>query len=46
LSEEWWNEPQDLSRFAGKSEKQVAGMLLEELRRIRAELEAEEANAS
>jgi len=43
LSEEWWNEPQDLSRFAGKSEKEVAGMLLEELRRIRAELEAEEA---
>ncbi|NBR37536.1 MAG: hypothetical protein EBT80_09355 [Chitinophagales bacterium] len=44
LSEEWWNEPQDLSRFEGKSKQEVAQLLLEEfqdLRRILREIEAD-----
>lgn len=43
LDESWWNEPQDLSRFEGKSEREVATMLLAELREIRAKIEADEA---
>lgn len=40
--ESWWNDPQDLSRFAGKSRPEIARMLLAELRELRARLEAEE----
>lgn len=48
LSEAWWNEPQDLSRFEGKSEQEKARMLLEEFRELRAllsRIDAEEATA-
>ena len=49
LSEAWWNEPQDLSRFEGKSEQEVLEILGSELRatiaKIRAEIEQEEATA-
>lgn len=43
LDESWWNEPQDLSRFEGKTEREVATMLLAEFREIRAKIEADEA---
>jgi hypothetical protein len=33
--EAWWNEPQDLSRFAGKSQQEIAGMLLDEFQELR-----------
>ena len=34
-SEAWWNEPVDVSRFEGLSEKQIALKLLDELREVR-----------
>lgn len=33
--ESWWNEPQDLSRFAGLTQPQIAGRLSGELRDLR-----------
>ena len=33
--ESWWNEPQDLSRFAGMTQAQIAAKLLEEFRDLR-----------
>jgi hypothetical protein len=33
--ESWWNEPQDLSRFAGLTQSQVAAKLLDEFRELR-----------
>ena len=33
--ESWWNEPQDLSRFAGMTQPQIAAKLLEEFRELR-----------
>ena len=38
FSEAWWNEPQDLSRFEGKSKQEVAQMLLDEFRALRPHL--------
>ncbi|NDF99223.1 MAG: hypothetical protein EB101_09925 [Chitinophagia bacterium] len=35
LSEEWWNEPQDLSRFEGLSDTEKARVLLEEFQELR-----------
>jgi hypothetical protein len=43
LDEAWWREPQDLSRFAGKSQAEKAAMLLAEFRELRARIEADEA---
>lgn len=34
--EAWWNEPQDLSRFEGKTQQEIATMLLAEFRQLRA----------
>jgi len=46
LDEAWWNEPQDLSRFEGKSEREVLEILGRELRatldKIKAEIAADE----
>jgi hypothetical protein len=39
LDEAWWREPQDLSRFAGKSQAEIATMFLAELRELRARIE-------
>jgi len=39
LDEAWWNEPQDLSRFEGKTEPEIATMLLAEFRELRATLD-------
>lgn len=33
--ESWWNEPQDLSRFAGLTQSQIAAKLLDEFRELR-----------
>ena len=33
--ESWWNEPQDLSRFAGMTQAQIAAKLLDEFRGLR-----------
>lgn len=33
--ESWWNEPQDLTRFAGLTQSQVAAKLLDEFRELR-----------
>jgi hypothetical protein len=33
--ESWWNEPQDLSRFEGKTQQEIAGMLLDEFQELR-----------
>jgi hypothetical protein len=36
--ESWWNEPQDLSRFEGMTQQQIAAALLVEFRELRARL--------
>lgn len=36
--ESWWNEPQDLSRFAGLTQSEIAVVLLGELRELRKSL--------
>lgn len=38
FSEDWWTEPQDLSRFVGLTEEQVASRLLREFRELRERL--------
>lgn len=38
FSEDWWTEPQDLSRFVGLTEEQVASRLLCEFRELRERL--------
>jgi hypothetical protein len=47
LDESWWNEPQDLSRFDGMTERQTIEALCAELRiitaKILADIEADEA---
>jgi hypothetical protein len=35
LDESWWNEPQDLSRFDGKTDAERAQMLLDEFQELR-----------
>jgi hypothetical protein len=35
FNEAWWNEPQDLSRFAGMTKTQIAASLLEEYEELR-----------
>jgi hypothetical protein len=37
-SESWWNEPQDLSRFDGMTQRQIAAKLLVEFRELRKSL--------
>jgi hypothetical protein len=34
-SEAWWNEPQDLSRFTGMTQPQIAAKLLDEFQALR-----------
>lgn len=34
-SEDWWNNPQDLSRFDGMTQAEIAGVLLREFRELR-----------
>ena len=41
LSEAWWREPVDLSRFEGKSKAEVARMLLAEFEELRVKLRLE-----
>jgi hypothetical protein len=39
--EDWWNEPQDLSRFAGMTEQEIMGEFRRELAQIRKSLVVE-----
>ena len=41
MDESWWREPVDLSRFEGKTQPEIARMLLAELQELRARLDAE-----
>lgn len=43
LDEAWWNEPQDLSKYAGMTEAEMAAAFLVEFRKLRARIEADEA---